>query len=78
VENLITDYQHIVEIVQPEPIPRTVLNDPKDDKVLACAVYTGVDYIVSGDKKHLLPLGSYSGIAIVNSAKFLEKVTNQT
>jgi len=73
-EDFIADYRGIVEIVQPQPIPPTVKNDPKDDKVLACAVYAGVDYIVSGDKKHLLPLGSYAGIPIVDPSQFLQKV----
>jgi uncharacterized protein len=69
-DDFIADYRSIVEVVQPDPIPPTSI-DPKDDKVLACAVYTGVDYIVSGDKKHLLPLGSYAGIPIVEPSQFL-------
>jgi putative PIN family toxin of toxin-antitoxin system len=65
-DDLIADFRGMVEVIQPGSIPPTVKNDSKDDKVLACALYAGVDYIVSGDKKHLLPLGDYAGIPIVD------------
>jgi putative PIN family toxin of toxin-antitoxin system len=45
--------------------------DPDDDKVLECAVVGGASYIVSGDRRHLLPLGSYQGIAIISAATLL-------
>ena len=39
--------------------------------VLECAVVGHANYIVTGDKKHLLPLKNYQGIEIVNAANFL-------
>lgn len=48
--------------------------DPDDDKVLECAVVGHATYIVSGDRRHVLPLGSYQGIAIVSAAVFLTTV----
>lgn len=54
-------------------VPRVVLNDPDDDHVLACALTAKADLIVSGDRKHLLPLGSYQGINIVNAAEALRR-----
>lgn len=53
---------------------RGVSPDPDDDMVLECAVAGGADYIVSGDKRHLLALGSYQGIPIVTAARFLALV----
>jgi|CXWL01.1.fsa_nt_gi putative PIN family toxin of toxin-antitoxin system len=46
--------------------------DPDDDKVLECAVVGGATHIVSGDRRHVLPLGSYQGISIVSPAQFLQ------
>ncbi|MEL0590693.1 MAG: hypothetical protein U1V55_13080 [Planktothrix rubescens PR222] len=39
--------------------------------VLECAVVGHANYIITGDKKHLLPLQNYQGIEIVNAANFL-------
>ncbi|MFN6486671.1 MULTISPECIES: putative toxin-antitoxin system toxin component, PIN family [unclassified Nostoc] len=45
--------------------------DPNDNMVLECAVVGNATHIVTGDKRHLLPLGSYQGIAIVSARDFL-------
>jgi len=45
--------------------------DPDDDKVLECAVAAGATHIVTGDRRHLLPLGVFQGIPIVTVADFL-------
>jgi putative PIN family toxin of toxin-antitoxin system len=50
---------------------KTITDDPDDDKVLECAVLGGASHIVTGDRRHLLPLGVYRGIVIVSAADFL-------
>ncbi len=45
--------------------------DPGDEKVLVCALAGEVDYIVSGDKKHMLRLRQFRDIAIVSPRDFL-------
>lgn len=50
-----------------------VKDDPDDNKILACALEGGVDYIVSGDY-HLTDLKSFQGISIVNPDMFLRVV----
>lgn len=47
--------------------------DPDDDKILACAVDGGADYIISGDKRHLLPLKKFRGIPITTVGYFLNE-----
>lgn len=42
-----------------EPGPLT--GDPDDDLILACAVEAQVDVLISGDRKHLLPVGEHDG-----------------
>jgi predicted nucleic acid-binding protein len=51
-----------------------VVADPDDHKVLECAVVGGATHLVTGDRRHLLPLGSYQGIAIVSAADLLTLV----
>ena len=45
--------------------------DPGDEMVLECALSAEADYIVSGDKKHLLSLRQFRGIRIISPADFL-------
>lgn len=55
-------------VVRP-PVALTVIEDEPDNRVLECAVAGGADLIVSGDR-HLLRLGTYSGIPIVRPVDF--------
>lgn len=48
--------------------------DPNDEMVLECALAAKADYVVSGDKRHLLPLKAFRGIPIVNPADFLRRL----
>jgi predicted nucleic acid-binding protein len=48
--------------------------DPGDEMVLECALAAEADYIVSGDKKHLLALQQFQGISIVSPADFLRRI----
>ena len=50
-----------------------IIRDPDDDKVIECAVVGGATHIVTGDKRHLLPLQNYQGIHIVTAADFLRQ-----
>ena len=45
--------------------------DPDDDKILECAALGNATHVVSGDKRHLLPLGQFQGITIVSPADFI-------
>ena len=47
--------------------------DPGDEMVLECALAAEADYIVSGDKKHLLALLEFRGISIISPAEFLRR-----
>ena len=48
--------------------------DPDDEMILECALSAEVDCIVSGDKKHLLPLRRFRGIPIFSPADFLRSL----
>lgn len=48
--------------------------DPADNKVLECALIGGATHLITGDRRHLLPLGVFHGIHIVTAAEFLSIV----
>ena len=52
--------------------PLSVIKEKKDDnRILECAIEGKVDYLISGDKKHLLPLRRYQGVWVLSPAEFL-------
>jgi putative PIN family toxin of toxin-antitoxin system len=54
---------------------KVVLSDPDDDKVLECAVAIAATHVVTGDRRHLLPMASFQGVAIVSASDFLDGIT---
>ena len=60
----------------PAPTPGAVPRDPDDDKIVACAVAAGVEYLVSRDRD-LLSLGTYAEITIIAPEEFLHLVRDQ-
>src|SRR5690349_19333628 len=50
------------EMVTDLPDLRVVTDDPKDDPIIATAVAAKADYLVTGDRAHLLPIREYQGI----------------
>jgi uncharacterized protein len=74
VNDVLADYLEVIELVEPNAVPRVVPNDPDDDHVLACALAAQANLIVTGVRKHLLPLGSYEGIDIVDTVEALRLI----
>ena len=76
-EALVEDLRRLAVVVTPISVPRVVATDPDDDHVLAAALAGAVDLIASGDRRDLLPLGSYAGIPIVTALEAWERLTQQ-
>jgi putative PIN family toxin of toxin-antitoxin system len=74
---LMQRYLRLVTVVHPAPIAPTILADPDDDHVLACALAAKAELIVSGDR-HLLALREYQGIPILPAADALQRVDSAT
>jgi predicted nucleic acid-binding protein len=49
----------------PPSSAEAITGDSADDEILACAVEAGVDVLVTGDRRHLLPLGAHHGVRIL-------------
>lgn len=75
IEQIVDRYAELAAVVQPAAIAPTVLDDPEDDQLLACAVVARADLIVSGDRRHVLPLGSFEGVSIVSPAEALRIIS---
>jgi hypothetical protein len=53
-----------------------VARDPDDDKLLACALEGGADYVVTGDKD-MLELREHEGVQMVSPADFIRMLENR-
>lgn len=72
--DVVEDLRTLAVVVSPITIALVVLTDPDDDHVLAAALTGAADLIASGDKRDLLPLGSYQGIPIITAREALERI----
>lgn len=71
VQQEVETVRYFAEFVDPEESISAVKDDPDDDKFLEAAVAGNVDFVVSGDR-HLLDLGSFRGIEILDPRTFYE------
>jgi uncharacterized protein len=74
---LVAQYAALVTLVSPTQVPRVIEHDSDDDHVIAAAVAARAHLIVTGDRKHLLPIGAHAGIAIVTAAEALRRIAAQ-
>jgi len=73
VDELVARYAELASVLRPQAIPPTILNDPDDDEVLACALTAHADLIISGDH-HLLDLGGFAEMPIVTVAEAVRRM----
>ena len=71
VADVIEGIGKFVEIVEPSERIHLISQDPSDNRILEAALEGKVDYIISGDKKHILSLRKFEGIEIVSAQEFL-------
>jgi putative PIN family toxin of toxin-antitoxin system len=72
VEAAVAQVARIAAVLEPGETVRVVTADPADDRVLEAARAFGADVIVSGDR-HLLDLGTWSGIEIISPAELIAR-----
>jgi putative PIN family toxin of toxin-antitoxin system len=72
VDELVAAYRDATLIVTPREVPRVVPDDVDDDHVIAAAVAARAQCIVTGDRTHLLPIGTHGEIAIISPRQCLD------
>ncbi|MCJ7666378.1 MAG: putative toxin-antitoxin system toxin component, PIN family [Actinobacteria bacterium] len=71
ISQIIDEIRETATLIIPNQTLSMTKNDEDDNRILECAVEGKVQYIVSGDKQHLLPLKEYQGVKILSPAEFL-------
>ena len=67
----------VATIVDEVPELSVVPEDPKDNMVIATAVAAKADYLVTGDRTHLLRKKEYQGISIISVRSFLDLLASE-
>lgn len=58
-------------VVEPRRLPELIEGGHADNRILECTVEAFADYLVTGDRRHLLPLAEHQGASILNAPRFL-------
>lgn len=64
----------VATVSAPPDQPEEISGDRDDDLVLACACAADVSVLVSGDRKHLLPLHEHCGVRILTPQALLAEL----
>lgn len=59
------------KLVDPSEKVAVIKRHEEDNRILECAVAATADYLVSGDRRHIVPLKRFRGTTIVQPAEFL-------
>jgi len=61
-----------VVVIDPKESISIVKGNDADNRILECAVEAKADFLITGDKEHLLPLKTFRGVQTVSPAEFLD------
>ena len=73
--NAISSMAHLV---QPTEQIQVVTAKDDDNRILECAMKAQADFLVTGDKEHLLSLGSFRSTRIISPSEFLDLLAAQS
>ena len=67
--------ENAAAVIDPPRLPEVVAAGHADNRILECAVAASAVYLVTGDRRELLPLGEHEGTRIANAPRFLSVLT---
>ncbi|MDQ7840969.1 MAG: putative toxin-antitoxin system toxin component, PIN family [bacterium] len=74
VRDALAEVRAVASLVRPSARISGVLAHEADHRILEYAVAARVDFLVTGDRTHLLPLGVFEGIRIVTPREFIDNL----
>ncbi len=70
----ITTLQNAATVIEPPRLEEVIEDGHADNRVLECVVAANAGCLVTGNRRHLLPLGEHRGASIVNAPRFLSEL----
>ncbi|MDD3927017.1 MAG: putative toxin-antitoxin system toxin component, PIN family [bacterium] len=71
---VLDELREISVLITPAKTLSIIKECVEDNRILECAVEGSAEYIVSGDKRHILPLGRYKDITILSASEFINTI----
>ena len=63
--------ENAATVIDPPRLLELIAGGHADHRILESAVSANADYVVTGDRRHLLPLGEYQGARMINAPRIL-------
>ena len=63
--------ERAVTVIEPRRFTNVIEANEADNRILECATEGSADYLITGDRRHLLPLEEHQGVRILNASRFL-------
>ncbi len=63
----------VAEVVSPSVHIDLITVDPTDNRILECALAGRAHVILTGDLRHIRPLGSFQGMDILTAREFVDR-----
>ncbi len=73
IKEVIIEISEFAEIVEPQIKINLIKKDISDNRVLEVAREAKAEFIISGDRKHILPLKKFEKTKILSAAEFLKQ-----
>ncbi len=74
IKEVVVGISKFAQIVAPKEKVSAIKPDPSDNKILEACLEAKADFLISGDKKHVLPIGKFRGTKIISAAEFLKQL----
>lgn len=71
-EDRVRAIRRLAHLVEPTERVEVITAKDDDNRILECAIAAKADFLVTGDKEHLLPLESIKDTKIISPSEFLE------
>ena len=76
-KNFLNRITQICEMIYPTERIELIQRVPADNRILECAVEAQADFLVTGDKRDILPLKKIGNTLIVTASQFLSHLQSQ-
>lgn len=63
--------EYAATFIDPPRLTELIEGGHADNRILECVAASNADYLITGDRRHLLPIGEHQGTRIVNAPRFL-------
>ena len=69
--------ENAANAIDPPRLPEMINGSHPDNRILECAAAANADWLVTGARRQLLPIGEHQGARIINAPRFLSELSGR-